>query len=40
MRAFIRWIFFKNDDLSQLIRNDENNENWPNADTYGGLLEK
>jgi len=34
MKAHIRWIFFKNEDLGEFIRNDENNENWPDTETY------
>ena len=34
MKAHIRWIFFKNEDLGEFIRNDENNENWPDTGTY------
>ncbi|MCE8163506.1 MAG: hypothetical protein I3273_06930 [Candidatus Moeniiplasma glomeromycotorum] len=40
MRNHIRWIFFKNEDLSELIRNDENNENWPGIETYVDITEK
>lgn len=34
MKAHIRRLFFENKDLYYLIRNDENNENWPSFQRY------
>ena len=31
MRSHIRWLFSDRDEISYLIKNNENNENWPNS---------
>jgi hypothetical protein len=34
MKAFIGWIFFEYNNLRYLIKNNENNENWPNSSAF------
>jgi len=38
MRAHIRWIFFEIKRLDELIKNDENNENWPSTQDFASMM--
>ncbi|KLL02129.1 MAG: hypothetical protein MRERC_4c088 [Mycoplasmataceae bacterium RC_NB112A] len=40
MRAFINWLFVKNEQMGFFVKNDENNENWPNASTFAGIVKE